>query len=72
MEMLEASRENMVLAREVYDVSRIKYQEGVGSNIEVIDAEIAYQQAETNYYNALYDALAAQVELKKALGILLD
>lgn len=72
MEMLEASRENMGLAREVYEVSRIKYQEGVGSNIEVIDAEIAYQEAETNYYNALYDALAAQVELKKALGVLLD
>lgn len=72
VEMLEASRENMALAREVYDVSRIKYQEGVGSNIEVIDAEIAYQQAETNYYNALYDALAAKVELKKALGVLLD
>lgn len=72
MEALEASRENMVLAREVYEVSRIKYQEGVGSNIEVIDAEIAHQQAETNYYNALYDALAAKVELKKALGILLD
>lgn len=72
MEALEAYRENMVLAREVYEVSRIKYQEGVGSNIEVIDAEIAHQQAETNYYNALYDALAAKVELKKALGILLD
>ena len=72
MEALEASSENMALAREVYEVSRIKYQEGVGSNIEVIDAEIAYQQAETNYYNALYDALAAKVELEKALGILLD
>lgn len=72
VETLASYKENMVLAKEVYEVSKIKYQEGVGSNIEVIDAEIAYQEAETNYYNALYDALVAKVELEKALGILLD
>ena len=68
---LESLKENMELAREVYDVAKIKYQEGVGSNIEVVDAEIASQEAETNYYNALYDALVSKVELEKALGILL-
>src|SRR5690606_8166440 len=71
METLESYRENMDLAKEVSEIAKIKYQEGVGSNIEVVDAEIAYQQAETNYFNALYDALVAQVDLQAALGILL-
>jgi outer membrane protein len=68
MERLEIERENMGLGEEVFKVARIKYQEGVGSNLEVIDAESTYKDAETNYFLALYDALIAKVELEKALG----
>lgn len=71
IELLNAQQENRDLAGEVFEVSKIKYQEGVGSNIEVIDAEIAFKEAETNYYNALYEVLVAKVEREKALGILL-
>lgn len=72
LENLEVQQENLTLAREVYDVTRIKYQEGVGSNLEVVEAETSLKQAETNYYNALYDALIAKVDLKKAMGILVN
>jgi len=72
LENLAVQEENMALAQEVYDVTRIKYQEGVGSNLEVVDAETSLKQAETNYYNALYDALIAKVDLKKALGVLVN
>lgn len=65
---LEAQEENLELSKEIYDVSKIKYQEGVGSNIEVINATTTYKEAEINYYNALYDALIAKVDLQKALG----
>lgn len=69
---LDIQQENLALAREVYDVTRIKYQEGVGSNLEVVDAETSLKQAETNYYSALYDALIARVDLKKAMGVLVE
>ncbi len=72
IERLNTQQENVALAREVFDITRIKYQEGVGQNIEVIDADAAYKTAQLNYQNALYDALVARVELKKALGILLN
>jgi len=68
---LQAQRENMQLSKEVYDVTVIKYQQGVGSNLEVIDADASYKEAQTNYYAALYDALIASVELEKAYGKLL-
>lgn len=68
---LNTQLENMELAREVYDVTRIKYQEGVGSNLEVIEADAAYKAAQISYSNALYNAVIAKIELKKALGILL-
>lgn len=67
---MNAQRENMELAREVYDVSKIKYEEGVGSSIEVTTADADYKEAQTNYYNALFDALIAKVELQKAYGVL--
>lgn len=71
LESLENQRRNMELAKEVSRVAEIKYQEGVGSNIEVINAEAAYKEAQTNYYSALYDALVAKVDLEKATGRLL-
>ena len=59
-----------LLAREVYDISKIKYNEGVGSNLEVVEADAALIEAEINYLTALYDGLVAKVDLEKALGIL--
>ncbi|MEM9982492.1 MAG: TolC family protein, partial [Bacteroidota bacterium] len=69
---LTTQKENMELAQEVLRVTRIKYVEGVGSNLEVVDAETSYKEAETNYYSALYDALVAKVDLQKALGNLVE
>jgi outer membrane protein TolC len=69
-DQLENQQENMKLAEEVYNMARIKYQEGVGSNLEVIEADNALVQAQTNYYNALYDALISKIDLEKALGVL--
>ncbi|WP_026998920.1 TolC family protein [Eisenibacter elegans] len=67
---LQAQKANMELASEVGRVARLKYQNGVGTNLEVLDAETSYKEAETNYYNAVYNALVASVNLKKALGTL--
>lgn len=68
---LRTQRENMKLSEEVYNVTVIKYQQGVGSNLEVVNADADYKEAQTNYYSALYDALIASVELEKAYGKLL-
>ena len=67
---LEVQLENRELAMEVFSTAKIKYQEGIGSNLEVVEADAALKEAETNYYAALYDALIARVDLEKALGIL--
>lgn len=66
-----AQQENMNLAQEIYNVSQIKYKEGVGSNSEVLDADADLKQSQTNYYNALYEALIAKIDMQKALGTLL-
>ena len=63
-------RENMELAASVYNTARIKYREGEGSSLEVMDAEAALTEAQTNYFVALYDVMTARVDLEKALGII--
>jgi outer membrane protein len=70
MAQLQAQQENMGLAESVYQQAKIKYDEGLGSNLEIIDSDNAYKQAQTNYFTALYDALIAHVDYQKALGIL--
>ena len=62
----------MELAEEVYKVTVIKYQQGVGSNIEVINADASFKESQTNYYAALYDALIASVDLEKSYGKILS
>jgi len=72
IESMKTQKENMELAEEIYNVTKIKYEEGVGSNLEVVEADTDYKEAQTNYYDALFDALVAKVELEKAYGELLD
>jgi outer membrane protein TolC len=72
LDALKSQKRNLDLAAEIVRVTRIKYQQGVGSNIEVNNAITAYKEAETNYYSALYDALIAKVDLDKATGKLLS
>ncbi|MDN3202794.1 TolC family protein [Algoriphagus sediminis] len=70
IEILRVQNENMKLAQEVFDIAQIKYNEGVGSNLELVDADAALKDAEINYLSSLYDGLIAKVDLERALGIL--
>ncbi|XOV94368.1 MAG: TolC family protein [Bacteroidota bacterium] len=67
---LEIQKENKALAKEVFEVATAKYSNGVGSNLEVIEAENSLKTADINYYNTLFEAVIAQLDLKKALGLL--
>ncbi|MXV15463.1 TolC family protein [Hufsiella ginkgonis] len=68
LKSLDNQRKNMELAREVLRVSKIKYEQGVGSSIEVTQAQTAIQEAEGNYVSALYNALASKVDMDAAYG----
>ncbi|MBC7449264.1 MAG: TolC family protein [Hymenobacteraceae bacterium] len=70
VDVLKNQQANMTLATDVARVAKIKFQEGVGSNLEVITAETDLRAAQTNYYSSVYDALVAKVEFEKAQGTL--
>lgn len=59
---------NFELAERIYETTLIKYKEGVGSSLEIIQAEQSLYDTQRNYLNALYDYVKAGLDLKYALG----
>lgn len=51
------------------DIANGRYSAGVGSPIEVTDAQVAYTNAKTAYIQALSDYKVAQASLEKAMGV---
>jgi outer membrane protein len=65
---LVSQRSNLDLAERIYETTQIKYREGVGSSVELTQAEQSLFQAQSKYINALYNVLAAKLDLEMALG----
>jgi len=61
-------KQNVELAKEVYEVIQLQYKSGVKSYLEVITAETDLRNARINYFNALYAVLASKIDVQKALG----
>jgi outer membrane protein TolC len=65
-----ASKENVALAQEVYDVINLQYKAGVKTYLEVINAETDLRTSQINYFNALNQVLASKVDAERALGLI--
>ncbi len=65
---LETQKQNRALATDIARITKLKYEQGVGSSLEVMDAETSLKEAETNYYAALFDTYIAKVDYAKATG----
>ncbi|MEL6863807.1 MAG: TolC family protein [Bacteroidota bacterium] len=65
---VEFQNKNVALAERIYNTTQIKYKEGVGSSLEVTQAEQALYQTQQNYIQARFELLTAKSELDKALG----
>lgn len=67
---LEIQRRNLALAEEVLRATRRKQELGVGSTVELLQAQTSYDQAQTNYTTALLEAYMAYIDWQKAIGTL--
>lgn len=65
---MDFQHRNMDLAENVYKTTVKKYEQGLGSNIEITAAQTELRVAESSYFNSLYEAIVARVDLIKALG----
>jgi outer membrane protein len=65
---IDEQTKNMKLAEQVYNQTKIKYEQGLGSNLEITNAETDLREAQNNYFNALYDGIIARIDYLKASG----
>ena len=56
-------------AQEDYMIAQVRYQAGVGTNTDVLDAQVALTKAQTNYVQALYDYNTSWANLENAMGV---
>jgi outer membrane protein TolC len=67
-ERIKANEAAANAAKETLDLATGRYQVGVGSIIEVTDAQTLYTDAQTTYVRALYDYKIADAQLVRAIG----
>jgi outer membrane protein len=65
---LDAQQRNMTLAESVYNTTKKKFEAGVGNSFEILQAENDLQTAQSNYFNALYNAIIAKIGFQSSLG----
>jgi outer membrane protein len=51
-----------------FEIATAQYSEGLGSQLELTDSEVALRQSEFNYAQAIYDYLVARAQLDEAIG----
>ena len=65
---MESQKRNILLAEQVYKTTKLKYEQGLGSNQEIYNAQTELKVAQNNYYSSLYDAINAKIDYLKAVG----
>jgi outer membrane protein TolC len=65
---LDIQKRNMDLAQTVYSQTQLKFQNGVGSQTEISQAQTDLLNAQNNYIVALYSAINAKIDFLKATG----
>lgn len=65
---LDVQERNLALAERVYNATKLKFEQGLGSSFEVLQADADLQTSQANYFNALYNAVVARISYQSALG----
>ncbi len=68
---IDVAEEGLNAAAENLRMVRDRYREGLINNTEVLDAETLLTKSDSNLANAKYDAVLADLMLKRAIGSLL-
>lgn len=56
-------------ARENYRIQNIRYQAGVGINLDVLDAQLSLNEAQVSHIQALYDYNVGIAKLEQVMGV---
>jgi len=63
-----AQKENLELARDVFNTIELQYRSGIKAYLELITAETDLRNAQSNFSDALYQVLSSKLDVQKAIG----
>ena len=69
IDQMAVTQKTVDQAKENYDLASGRYQVGVGSPLEITDAEVSLANARANYIQAVYGFKTSEARIEKALGI---
>ena len=67
-ERIGVAEQGLKQAEENYKVTSLRFKQGLGTNSDLLDAEVALLQAKTNYTQSLVDFGLAEAALERAIG----
>ena len=65
---LDVQVRNLELAEKVYNTTKKKYEQGLGSSFDVLQTDQSFEDAQSNYFQAMYDAVIAKITYYRSLG----
>jgi outer membrane protein len=63
-------KENLELARQVYNIIQLQYRAGIKTYLDVVISNDDLFSAQVNYINALYQVLIDRIDVERAMGTL--
>ncbi len=71
-EAVLTNEDNVDLAERGYEIAEARYNAGLMTNLEVLDAQSALTQTQLGYYAALNDYFVTRMDLLKATGTIIE
>ena len=67
---IEAQQQNIAQARRAVELANLRYREGQSTYLDLGDARVALNQAQSNYYQFVYNHHVLKAQLYRAMGVL--
>jgi outer membrane protein TolC len=67
-EVIKSQQDNLQDAKEALEISYVRYNNGVGINLDVMDAQVSLANVEKNLAEGTYDYIMAMARLDRLMG----
>ena len=66
--IIDSQKDNLEDAKESLRISEVRFDNGIGINLDVLDAQTSLAQVEENLAQGIYDYLVAKAQLERTMG----
>lgn len=66
--VIKSQTDNLADAKEALEISYVRYNNGVGINLDVLDSQVSLANVEKNIAEGIYDYIMAKAQLERSMG----